>query len=96
VSEQWIGDLVVRPGFASSPNLSYLQAQIPIPNIFYTNVTLGYTVEKTNTHIQAGIQNLTDKQPPLFYFPNIINSNTDVSTYNLVGRQFFISIVQKF
>lgn len=90
-SEQWIGSLEIPDGSPGSAN-----PVVQIPNIFYTNVTLGYTFAPTNTHIQAGIQNLTDKQPPLFYTNNVINANTDVSTYDVLGRQYFVGFVQKF
>ncbi len=93
VSEQWIGSLVIPNG---SPGTAPPGNNINIPNIFYTNVTLGYTFAPTHTHIQAGIQNLTDKQPPIFYQNNVINANTDVSTYDVLGRRYFVGIVQKF
>ncbi|MGH8221113.1 MAG: TonB-dependent receptor plug domain-containing protein [Steroidobacteraceae bacterium] len=93
VSEQWIGSLDIPVGFSNSPNID---PEVDIPNIFYTNLTLGYTFAPTNTHIQAGIQNLMDKQPPIFYQNNVINANTDVSTYQVLGREYFLGIVQKF
>jgi iron complex outermembrane recepter protein len=98
VSEQWIGSLVIPNG---SPGTAVSAAfpsgsTVEIPNIFYTNLTLGYTYAPSNTKIQAGIQNLTDKQPPIFYQNNVINANTDVSTYQVLGREFFIQVVQKF
>jgi iron complex outermembrane recepter protein len=93
VSEQWIGSLDIPVGYANSPDIN---PQVDIPNIFYTNITLGYTYAPTNTHIQAGIQNLMDKQPPIFYQNNVTNANTDVSTYQVLGREYFVGIVQKF
>jgi len=40
--------------------------------------------------------NLTDKLPPILYQNNVINANTDVSTYDTIGRRFFLSVSQKF
>ena len=60
------------------------------------NGTLGYTVKPTNTKLQLGMQNITNRQPPILYQNNVLNSNTDVSTYDLLGRRFFVSFNQKF
>ncbi|HEX2789602.1 MAG TPA: TonB-dependent receptor [Steroidobacteraceae bacterium] len=69
---------------------------LQIPRIFYLNATLGYTVKPTNTKVQFGMQNINNRQPPLLYQNNVINANTDVSTYDLLGRRFFFTINQKF
>jgi hypothetical protein len=42
------------------------------------------------------MQNITDKQPPIMYMNNVTNANTDVATYDLLGRRFFVSLLQKF
>jgi outer membrane receptor protein involved in Fe transport len=36
-----------------------------------------------------GIDNIADKQPPLFYQNNVTNSNTDVATYDVMGRYYW-------
>jgi iron complex outermembrane recepter protein len=46
--------------------------------------------------VQFGVDNLTDKQPPIFYQQNVINANTDVSTYDTVGRFYFARVTVKF
>jgi outer membrane receptor protein involved in Fe transport len=61
----------------------------------YVDLTLGYELP-TKTRIQIGVQNLGDKQPPLLYQNNTVNANTDVSTYDTLGRRYFLSINQKF
>jgi len=40
--------------------------------------------------VQFGVINLGDKQPPLMYSNNVINANTDVQTYDTLGRRFFL------
>ncbi len=52
----------------------------------YFDLTVGYELP-TKTRIQAGMINLADKQPPIFYQNNVLNANTDVSTYDTLGRQ---------
>jgi outer membrane receptor protein involved in Fe transport len=56
----------------------------------------GYTFEKTKTRVQVGVVNLPDKQPPLLYQNNVINANTDVSTYDSLGRRWYVNFNQKF
>jgi outer membrane receptor protein involved in Fe transport len=59
-------------------------------------VNFGYNIEPINTLVQFGVDNLTDKQPPIFYQQNVINANTDVSTYDTVGRFYFARVTVKF
>jgi iron complex outermembrane receptor protein len=72
-----------------------VQPDLEIGSITYVDLTVGYTFP-TETRIQAGVLNLQDKQPPILYQNNVTNANTDVETYDTVGRQFFISLSQKF
>ena len=67
---------------------------LKIGSIVYMDVTVGYTFP-TKTHLQAGIRNLADKQPPIFYQNNVTNVNTDTSTYDVLGRQWFVGFSQK-
>jgi len=69
--------------------------RLDIPSRTYMDLTVGYNFA-TETRVQAGVQNLTDRDPPLLYQNNVINANTDVSTYELLGRQWFLSVTQKF
>jgi len=68
---------------------------LSVPHRTYFNLTVGYELP-TKTKIQIGVINLTDEQPPLMYFNNTINANTDVSTYDTLGRQYWIGLRQKF
>ncbi len=62
----------------------------------YHNLAFGYNLEPINTLVQLGVDNLTDKQPPIFYQNNVINANTDTSTYDPIGRFFWGKITVKF
>ena len=44
--------------------------------------------------LRAGVNNLTDKQPPV-YSPSIA-ANTDPSTYDLVGRRYYLGLTARF
>ena len=45
-----------------------------------------------NTKVQFTVDNLTNEEPPLLYQNNVLNSNTDVSTYDLVGTYYRVSL----
>ena len=67
-----------------------------IGSIVYLNMSAAYNIAKTNTHVQLSILNLCDKQPPIFYQNNVVNANTDVNTYDTLGRRWSLSLLQKF
>ena len=91
LSLRYIGKLEVRdPDGLIKPSPA-----LKIPQITYVDLTVGYSLP-TNTRLQIGAVNLTDKQPPIFYQNNVINANTDVSTYDLLGRRWFAGVTQKF
>ncbi|HEU4627096.1 MAG TPA: TonB-dependent receptor [Steroidobacteraceae bacterium] len=87
----YIGKLEVTDPDGAIPNAPPLK----ISAYTYTDLTVGYNFP-TNTRVQVGARNLMDKQPPLFYQNNVINANTDVSTYDTLGRRWFIGVTQKF
>jgi iron complex outermembrane receptor protein len=64
--------------------------------VTYQNASLGYNIEPINTFVQVGVDNIFDKQPPLLYLNNVLNANTDVSTYDLAGRFYRASLTVKF
>ena len=92
VSVRWIDSLKLtdpdgQPG---------IQPDLNIASQIYWDMTLGYTLPSTGTKFQLGVNNLNDNQPPILYQNNVINANTDVETYDTIGRYFFGSITQKF
>jgi iron complex outermembrane receptor protein len=68
---------------------------LEIGSMTYVDASVGYMFP-SNTKIQVGAINIADKQPPLLYQNNVINANTDVSTYDLLGRRWFAGLSQKF
>jgi iron complex outermembrane recepter protein len=68
---------------------------LQIGSMTYVDASVGYMFP-TDTKIQVGAINIADKQPPLLYQNNVINANTDVSTYDLLGRRWFVGLSQKF
>ncbi len=96
LTERYIGTLVItNPSVTGVTATGGVYPNYAIGSVVYTDITLGYTFP-TNTHLQAGVRNLSDKQPPIFYQNNVTNANTDVETYDLLGRQWFVGFTQKF
>lgn len=52
----------------------------------YHNLQAGYQYTPWHTRFEVGVDNVTNKQPPLYYANNVTNANTDVATYDLLGR----------
>ncbi len=62
----------------------------------YHNVALGYNVSPIDMRIDVGVDNLFDKQPPLLGVNQAVNANTDVQTFDLVGRYYWARFSKKF
>jgi outer membrane receptor protein involved in Fe transport len=77
------------------PELLGPSADLHIKSFVYLDMTLGYTAP-FGTKFQAGVNNLTDKQPPILYQNNVTNANTDVATYDTIGRYFFFNLTHQF
>ena len=62
----------------------------------YHDFAVGYTYEPWRTGIQVGVENAFDKEPPILYQNNVTNANTDVETYDTVGRYYFVRLFASF
>ncbi|MCD7097148.1 TonB-dependent receptor [Stenotrophomonas sp. MMGLT7] len=62
----------------------------------YHSVQLGYEFQPWHTRLELGVDNIADKQPPLYYANNVTNANTDVATYDLLGRYYWARATVKF
>jgi len=67
-----------------------------IGSFVYHNVQVGYTVAPWHTSFELGVDNLTNKQAPLYYANNGGNGNTDVATYDVLGRFYWARMSVKF
>jgi outer membrane receptor protein involved in Fe transport len=68
---------------------------LPIGAVVYHNVSFGYNIEPINTRIDIGVDNIGDKQPPLYY-QSTINANIDINTYDPIGRYYWGRVTVKF
>jgi outer membrane receptor protein involved in Fe transport len=57
----------------------------------YLDLTFGYTFTDTlaGLRLRAGVTNLTDEDPIIY--PSQQQANTDPSTYDILGRRYFVS-----
>jgi len=101
---RYVGPITVGyqiPELGPTADNSGLYDQGAIPSFrrgaqVYHNVSFAYHIEPMNTTVRVGIDNVGDKKPPILYQENTGNQNTDVSTYDTVGRFFFGSVTVKF
>jgi iron complex outermembrane recepter protein len=66
-------------------------------SVIYYDLSAGYTFKATNTSLRAGMLNIADKIPPIGGINSFAvgSSVTDVSTYDTIGRRFFVGFTQK-
>jgi outer membrane receptor protein involved in Fe transport len=69
--------------------------ELSYPSKTYLDLTVGYTFWEKLT-VTAGVDNLTDEEPPILYQNNVTNANTDVSTYDTVGTYYRVGLKYKF
>lgn len=62
----------------------------------YNDFSVGYDIAPINTKLQIGVNNAFNKQPPIFTQNVVINANTDVNTYDVLGRFYWASATVKF
>ncbi len=96
---QYIGSETVGskdPSQNETADGAFAAYTLRIPQIVYNYLQVGYTIQPINTHISVGVDNVFDKQPPLFYQTSVINANTDVNTYDTVGRFYWAKATIKF
>jgi outer membrane receptor protein involved in Fe transport len=72
-----------------------IQPELNVPSATYVDLTLGYMF-KESLEFQVGGENLGDEQPPILYQNNVINANTDVQTYDTVGRFYWARLSYNF
>jgi outer membrane receptor protein involved in Fe transport len=68
---------------------------LPIASQTYFDFEVGVALPH-QVRFQLGVRNLTDKQAPVLYQNNVTNANTDVNTYDTLGRQYFATLGAKF
>ncbi|MFC5582799.1 TonB-dependent receptor plug domain-containing protein [Rhodanobacter terrae] len=73
----------------------YSGVNIPMASVLYHSIQLGYAIPSWHTRIDVGVDNITDKVPPLVY-QNGLNYNVDTATYDTLGRYYWARATFKF
>ncbi len=68
---------------------------LPMASVTYHSLKIGYAVPSIHTTFDVGVDNLSDKTPPLIY-QNGLNYNVDTSTYDTIGRYYWARATVKF
>jgi outer membrane receptor protein involved in Fe transport len=68
---------------------------IPMASVLYHSIQLGYAVPSIHTRFDVGVDNLSNKLPPLIY-QNGGNYNVDTATYDVLGRYYWARATVKF
>ena len=55
-----------------------------------------YSLPWFNSKIEVGLDNAFDKQPQIMFQNNVLNSNTDVQTFDTVGRYLWARYTMNF
>ncbi|MGB5720223.1 MAG: TonB-dependent receptor, partial [Woeseiaceae bacterium] len=68
-----------------------------LDSVEYLDLTLGYSFDGNaldGLRLRAGVTNLTDEEPIIY--PSQQQANTDPSTYDVLGRRYFVSATYSF
>jgi outer membrane receptor protein involved in Fe transport len=68
---------------------------IPMASVIYHSIQVGYAVPSIHTRFDVGVDNLSNKLPPLVY-QNGGNYNVDTATYDVLGRYYWARATIKF
>jgi outer membrane receptor protein involved in Fe transport len=74
-----------------------LDADYHVPSYDYFDLYAGYAFgagRADGLTLRAGIENLTDEDPPLL--PSSVNANTDASQYDVLGRRYYMNLSYRF
>ena len=62
---------------------------------FYTDLNARWKINDT-LELRGGVTNVTNKDPRFFSFASSSQGQTDASTYDLIGRRYFVALKARF
>jgi outer membrane receptor protein involved in Fe transport len=65
-------------------------AHFDVGSVVYHDVSLSRKIEKLHLDLSGGVNNLFDRDPPRFWGYSANAANTDASTYDTMGRFFWV------
>ncbi len=87
---RWIDKMENRAGVIFPGETSFTG----VPSVTYVDLGASWKILGSDSQLRVGVNNVTDKQPPE-YAPNV-QSGTESSLYDLIGRRIFGQVVVKF
>ena len=91
VTERYYGDAED----ASCIGLTTVCTARGVPATFYTNLTGRWRVNDT-LELRAGVDNVTDQDPRFFTSGSSSQAFSDGSTYDFIGRRYFVALKARF
>jgi outer membrane receptor protein involved in Fe transport len=73
---------------------AFTNASLPMASVVYTDLQVGLAVPAIHTRFDVGVDNLTDRRPPLYYQNGQVN--TDTPTYDTMGRYYWARATLRF
>lgn len=73
---------------------SVTNANLAMASVVYDDIQVGYAVPSIHTRFDVGVDNLTNRQPPLWYQNGQVN--TDTATYDVLGRYYWARATLRF
>jgi outer membrane receptor protein involved in Fe transport len=83
-------------GHGCDPDAPQFCYALPFSSYVIHSFNVGYALPSVNSRFEFGVDNVFDKQPPLLYQNNVLNANTDVNTFDTVGRYYWGRYTVKF
>lgn len=98
---RYIGKIQVGstdPDEYMSADAVYEGVVLKFPSMTYHSIQLGYDMSSDGLPLRfdIGVDNLANRQPPIMYQNNVLNANTDVSTYDTLGRYYWSRVTYTF
>ena len=78
---------------AANPQFCY---SVPYGAYVIHSLQVGYALPSAGSRIEVGVDNVGDKQPAKLFQNNVLNANTDVSTFDTIGRFYWARYTVKF
>jgi outer membrane receptor protein involved in Fe transport len=69
-------------------------ASLPMASVVYSDLQLGVAVPTIHTRFDVGVDNISDRRPPLYYQNGQVN--TDTATYETMGRYYWARATLRF
>jgi outer membrane receptor protein involved in Fe transport len=91
-----VGNADVRQGSSGDASIDHPGVELPYGSYVNHSFNVGYALPSINSRVELGVDNVFDKQPPLLYQNNVLNANTDPSTFDTIGRYYWARYTVKF